>query len=1019
MKHTAPFTRILAFFTAALLALTSLPLTALADTGRLGEQLYSLSRPIAQSAVFSTQALQGDAEQTPAMVTYSPGGDIQPVAAYGSRLYGKSTISAIADFVAESGRTVVAAINGDFFSSSTGLPLGMVVTDGVLRSSDAGRNAVGFTEEGYAVIGAPELSMTLTGEGFTVPVSHLNKLRTAAGGIYLLTGDFSAETRHTGQGRDVILQVVEGQPSIGGSMTLLVEDVIDTDISMAIPENTYVLTASIDSAAYELLLPLSPGMELTLTIEAADPAWNEVTQAVGGGDLLLDDGELCTEFDSAIASGNPRTAVGVKDNGDVVFYTLDGRRSGYSVGASLQALAEELQALGCIDAINLDGGGSTALMVRTPGDQWPSLVTRPSDGSLRSVANALLLCSTTPATGQAQMLHPVPYGAVALANSSILVSATATDEGYHAAPAPSDITLSLLDETASQDSLLRLPDTAGEYVLEATSGSLSGSAPITVIQTPDTLSVAREDGDTLTALMLSEGEVVPLSVTATWARQEVLLSADSLHFEVRGAAATVDEQGVLTASTSSGTTGTLLVTAGELTVSIPLATGNAPYSVEDFETQGEPWSAQATVTRTTVRNEVRYGLAALRIDYDLAALPEGDPQQTAPEGQEAETGETEPPTSFLVTPASPYTLADSPTALRLWLSGDAASLTLHTNAGDAVVDFAGSEAYEAQVVLLPEGASSLSGITVTPAQPAGRLLIDQITAGFDQNAPDTASPVITGMLLEPQLDEQETPTGLMLFSATASTAAGAPVEQVMLTLDGTSLPLSYDADTMAVTATLEMPADGEHRLTLTALDANGNLARSTLLQSGEQQALAFADTEGHWAQDNIAYVFARGLFSGETEDDGLTYFRPDRSLSRAEIAAVLVRLLGENVEDYAQVSLPFEDADSLPEWALPYIRAVYALGLVNGRATETGAVYAANEPITRAELVTILEKTLPKGYAAGELTFSDADTIPDWAAEAVAVLTNLGILGGYEDGSFQPNGAIKRSEAAKVLSGLY
>ena len=137
------------------------------------------------------------------------------------------------------------------------------------------------------------------------------------------------------------------------------------------------------------------------------------------------------------------------------------------------------------------------------------------------------------------------------------------------------------------------------------------------------------------------------------------------------------------------------------------------------------------------------------------------------------------------------------------------------------------------------------------------------------------------------------PRGSCCFSATASTAAGAPVEQVTLTLDGTSLPLSYDADTMAVTATLEMPADGEHRLTLTALDANGNLARSTLLQSGEQQALAFADTEGHWAQDNIAYVFARGLFSGETEDDGLTYFRPNRSLSRAEIAAVLVRLLGE------------------------------------------------------------------------------------------------------------------------------
>lgn len=1006
MKHTALPTRILAVFTAALLLITSLPLAAFADDGRLGEQLYAVSRPITQSASLTKQTLQGDYAQTPTLLTYSPGGDTRPVAAYGNRLYGKSTIATIADFVADSGRTVVAAINGDFFSPTTGLPMGIVVTDGVLRSSDAGRSAVGFTEEGHALIGAPALTMSLTGDGVFVPVSHLNKLRTAAGGIYLLTGDFSAETRCAGEGRNVLLRVLEGQPAIGSTMTLQVEDIIDTDISMAIPEVLYVLTVSVDSAAYWQVLSLTPGMELDLVIEAADPAWNNVTQAVGGGDLLLQDGALCSTFDSAIAGANPRTAVGIKANGDVVLYTLDGRRSGYSTGATLAGLALEMQALGCVDAINLDGGGSTGLLARTPGETYPTLMTRPSDGSLRTVANAILLCSNLPATGEAQMLHPVPYGAVALVGSSIEVSAVATDEGYHPASTPSSISLSLLDETA-QDGYLRLPDTAGEYDVQARSGSISGSAPITVIDTPDSLFVAREGGDALTALTLSEGEAVPLSVSALWHRQEVLLSTDALTFEVRGAAATVDEQGLLTASLSSGTTGTLLVTAGELTASIPLSTGKAPYSVETFEADGAPWTAAATVTRTTVRDEVRYGLSALRVDYDLTTLPpvEEEAQQAA--------------ASFTMTPATPYALQDAPTSLRLWLSGDAATLTLHTNAGDVSLDYPGSSAYEPHVAVLPAGASSLTGITVTPAQPTGRLLIDQITAGYDANQPDTASPVVTAMTAEQQLDEQGNATGLLTFSATASTAAGAPVEQVTLTLDGVSQQLSYDVDTMTASATIESPGAGEHRLTLVAQDANGNLARGTITLPGEQLPNAFADLEGHWAMDSVAYVTARGLFSGETEDDGMTYFRPDRSLSRAEIAAVLVRLLGVDPADYADVSLPFEDADALPTWSIPYVRAVYALGLVNGRATGTGAVYAANDPITRAELMTILAKTLPKGYAAGPLPFADADAVPAWASDAVSVLTGLGLLGGYEDGTIQPNGAIKRSEAAKVLAGLY
>ena len=97
-----------------------------------------------------------------------------------------------------------------------------------------------------------------------------------------------------------------------------------------------------------------------LTITASSEIWTSVTEAVGGLYLLVKNGVAQSNFE---ATNAPRTAVGVKANGDVVFYTVDGRKSGHSIGSSLGTLAQRLVELGCVTAICLDGGGST-----TP---WP------------------------------------------------------------------------------------------------------------------------------------------------------------------------------------------------------------------------------------------------------------------------------------------------------------------------------------------------------------------------------------------------------------------------------------------------------------------------------------------------------------------------------------------------------------------------------------------------------------------------------------------------------------------------
>ena len=93
---------------------------------------------------------------------------------------------------------------------------------------------------------------------------------------------------------------------------------------------------------------------------------------------------------------HPRAAIGVDRKGRVLILAVDGRQPGYSEGMTLQELGDFLIAHGITDALNLDGGGSTTLVVRD------RIVNRPSDANgERAVSNALLLIS---GSGQACLL---------------------------------------------------------------------------------------------------------------------------------------------------------------------------------------------------------------------------------------------------------------------------------------------------------------------------------------------------------------------------------------------------------------------------------------------------------------------------------------------------------------------------------------------------------------------------------------------------------------------------------------
>jgi uncharacterized protein YigE (DUF2233 family) len=114
-------------------------------------------------------------------------------------------------------------------------------------------------------------------------------------------------------------------------------------------------------------------------------AHNALQGWYGANGMLLDDGEIVTTTRDI----HPRTAAGVSQDGRYVYLlVVDGRQKGFSEGMNLIELAAWMKHLGCWDALNFDGGGSTTLVMKTPVGS-PRIVNSPSGGVQRSVANHL------------------------------------------------------------------------------------------------------------------------------------------------------------------------------------------------------------------------------------------------------------------------------------------------------------------------------------------------------------------------------------------------------------------------------------------------------------------------------------------------------------------------------------------------------------------------------------------------------------------------------------------------------
>lgn len=204
----------------------------------------------------------------------------------------------------------------------------------------------------------------------------------------------------------------------------------------------------------------------TLYEEVAD----DLEQAVGGGPWLVTEGEIIDN--SSDTARHPRTAVGITADGDILLVVADGRTTA-SAGFTYDELAEYMLSLGAVEALNLDGGGSSASVVKNSETYAFEVMNYPSDGTERPVGDTLLVIDTDAAEAVGPELDQAEDGYYLIEEASDFNQINkAPNENYRLA---NDIILE--DEIISSVSMLGGDfDGAGHTIYGLTTDSSNGYA---------------------------------------------------------------------------------------------------------------------------------------------------------------------------------------------------------------------------------------------------------------------------------------------------------------------------------------------------------------------------------------------------------------------------------------------------------------------------------------------------------------------------------------------------------------
>ncbi len=294
---------------------------------------------------------------------------------------GLEKTSSMAERKNYAGHTVVAAINGDFYSGSN--PTNIQILKGEILTNPINREAIGFDLNNKPIIEIFNYSGKVIIDTNVNPINGTNKTR-GTDQLILYNYYFGSSTNTNIYGTEISVQPIDTWYVNDTVRTIVTNKVIGQG-NMVIPQGQVVLSGHGTSKAFlDNFVQIGDTIKILNTLIPGIP---KIKEMVGGSERIIQNGINLNRWPER----HPRTAVGFnQDTSKIYLVTVDGRQS-ISAGMTLGELGDFFLQIGTTDAINLDGGGSTTMIVRG------EIVNSPSDGGgERTVANALLLVTSTP-----------------------------------------------------------------------------------------------------------------------------------------------------------------------------------------------------------------------------------------------------------------------------------------------------------------------------------------------------------------------------------------------------------------------------------------------------------------------------------------------------------------------------------------------------------------------------------------------------------------------------------------------
>lgn len=361
----------------------------------------------------------------------------------------------------------IAGVNSDFFgmAGTYSAGFGPVVRDGELVSAGTSinqdKNQYGTyvkDKNGDSIFTYFKTTVKFSNSAKTIDLASINKVTSMVFPILF--------------NREAATSTVDLDKRFDNLVKFVVQNNTITYISqkgetVEVPENGYLIVMSGDyytnaASVFKVGDPVT--LQVSSTID-----FDQIDTAFGGGGLLLLDGQEAPATDIVAAGRQPRTAFGVSQDGTkAIMMVVDGR--GDSIGATHSEMAALMKEYGAYEALHLDGGGSSTMVVQTVDDAAPQLQNTPSDGAQRKVIASVGVFQTAP-KGEIKEIGITTVNQHTQPGKTAEFTVYGLDEYKNRIYiAPEDVTFDVVGVEGTWDGYLFQPTTTGEYSVVATYG---------------------------------------------------------------------------------------------------------------------------------------------------------------------------------------------------------------------------------------------------------------------------------------------------------------------------------------------------------------------------------------------------------------------------------------------------------------------------------------------------------------------------------------------------------------------